>query len=174
MSRSACVRNPRPDRRKSSANSETARSASCPPAFWNSRPARPYGHSDQRPQPTLAVGLVLAEGPHLLELAPCADARFSPRLRDDPRADASEAYGPLAEVLEACRGGFSGLQIGSRMAACNPESLRSQIVTSKAGRGGRQRAPYTFTTYAKCTLPGSEQDSSYYRPFLSTYNIISA
>src|SRR5919197_376242 len=63
------------------------------------------------------MGILLAERSHLSELAPDRDARLGPRLRDDPRADALEADGSLAAVLEAGRRGVSGLSVGASLAA---------------------------------------------------------
>src|SRR6185503_1375520 len=79
--------------------------------------ARADGDADQHPQPALALGVVLALGAHLPELAPGADAGDGPRLRADPRADAPEAHGSLAGVLETGGGGVPGVQAVTGLAA---------------------------------------------------------
>src|SRR5205814_4754558 len=81
------------------ARSCEAGAAAAPPraccTAWSDRLAR------QHPQPALALGIVQPQRPHLLELAPGDDAGFGAGLRADPRADAPEAHGSLAEILEA-------------------------------------------------------------------------
>src|SRR5262249_463602 len=65
----------------------------------------------------LAMGIVLEERSHLPELAARADAGLGARLRADPRADALEAHGSLAEILEAGGQGVSGVRGSAALAA---------------------------------------------------------
>src|SRR5258706_8436656 len=67
--------------------------------------ARPDRVADQHPQSALALGLLQPRRPYLSELEVGDDAGAGEGLRADPRADAPEAHGSLAEVLEAggCR-----------------------------------------------------------------------
>src|SRR2546422_7342278 len=95
--------------RSRDARSREARAAAAPHGAsrtaWSDRLAR------QHPQSALALGIVQPQRSHLPELAAGDDARVGARLRADPRADALEAHGSLAEILEAgCRGmpGLSG------------------------------------------------------------------
>jgi hypothetical protein len=55
--------------------------------------------ADQRTEPALALGVVLAVGPHLPELATRIDARCGPRLCPDSRAHAPAAARSLAPFL---------------------------------------------------------------------------
>src|SRR5262249_35544252 len=73
------------------------------PAVRARRCARPDGEPRQHPQPAMALGIVQPQRPHLPELAAGDDAGVGQGLRTDPRADALETDGSLAEVLEAGR-----------------------------------------------------------------------
>src|SRR5205807_703754 len=70
------------------------------------RRARPACLAGQRAKSTMALGILLAVRPYLPELATRADAGSHPRLRHDPRTDASRAHGSFTEVLESRRGGL--------------------------------------------------------------------
>src|SRR5262249_36331208 len=83
------------------------------------RDVRTRRFEGQRAQPAMALGIVLAERPHLPELAAGEHACMGSRLRDDPRADASSAHGSLEEVLEARRAGLPGVR--SRPSVAAPE-----------------------------------------------------
>ena len=103
------------------------------------RAPRPDGFAREHPQSAMAMGIVLAERPHLSELAPGRDAAVRSRLRDDPRADAPEADGSLAAVLEAGRGGVSRLSSRARVA----QDLSPRLNTRRTSRpnSGSSRRP---------------------------------
>src|SRR5262249_34460403 len=70
---------------------------------------RPHRAARQHPQSTLALGLVQPERSHLSDRGGGDDAGGGEGLRADPRADAPEAHGSFAEILEAGGGGLPGL-----------------------------------------------------------------
>src|SRR5437667_12849109 len=105
--------------RSRDARSCEARAAAAPPGAC--RTAWPDRLARQHPEPALALGIVQPQRPHLLELASGDDAGFGAGLRADPRADALEAHGSLAEILEAGCGGVPGLPERARLSSCAPE-----------------------------------------------------
>ena len=83
----------------------------------------------QRAKPAMALGVVLAQRSYLPELAARANAVLRPRLRDDSRADAPEAHGSFAAVLEAGRCRVPGLRGRPGVASSSrPQSTGSAIL----------------------------------------------
>src|SRR5262245_48608126 len=80
---------------------------------------RPVGPESERQEPEMALGILLARRAYLSELAARADARRRARLRARPRADASEAAGSFAVVLETRRESVPGLP-GTARVSQNP------------------------------------------------------
>src|SRR5579872_7468466 len=102
----------------------------------------------------MAVGIVFALRAHLPELAAGADAGSHPRLRDDPRADAPETHGSLAEVLEARGGRVSGLPGRARVAP--PRTLTGFSFARRryrVARRGKSRTRVTPETQRPPRLP---------------------
>src|SRR5262249_55480522 len=93
------------------------------------RAAGPGGVAREHPQSALALGVVQPQRTHLPELAAGDDARLSARLRPDPRADAPQAHGPLAEVLEAGRSRVPGVPERASISSRPPELnfLKSEV-----------------------------------------------
>src|SRR3989442_391978 len=104
----ACCRAPAPRSRETRA---------AVPLVRGGGQTRPRGRARQRSQPAPAMGFLLTIRSYLPELAPHSDAGHSSRLRHRSRADAPEADGPLAQVLEAGVECVPGLQRRARLAA---------------------------------------------------------
>src|SRR5215831_19234354 len=104
--------------RHRSTRRDATREARTAGAFAGARgETRSRGLEGQRPESTLAMGIVLAAWTHLPQLAARRDARLGARLRAHSRTDALAPHGSLAEVLEARRGTVSRLPGGAPLAA---------------------------------------------------------